>query len=126
MEIPEAAGTVLVVEDDDLVRKLVVRVLSRAGYAAVGVGTGAEAIRLAGSSPVSIDLLLSDVVLPDARGPELYAAARGAQPAMKVVFMSGYPEQMVASADGELAGPFLRKPFSPAELLRLLKELIPG
>lgn len=115
----------LVAEDDDLVRKLVVRVLARAGYSVVGVATASEAARLAQEAPRSIDLLLTDVVLPDLRGPELFEAVRQGQPDVRVIFMSGYPEEVAERVPGApLPGPFLRKPFDPPELVRAIGEVL--
>ncbi|HET9982713.1 MAG TPA: response regulator [Longimicrobiales bacterium] len=115
----------LVAEDDDLVRKLVVRVLARAGYSVVGVATASEAARLAHEAPRSIDLLLTDVVLPDLRGPELFEAVRHSQPDARVIFMSGYPEEVAERAPGTpLPGPFLRKPFDPPELVRTIGDVL--
>lgn len=115
----------LVAEDDDLVRKLVVRVLARAGYGVVGVATASEASRLAAEAPGAIDLLLTDVVLPDQRGTELFESVRRSQPDVRVVFMSGYPAEVAERVPGgPLPGPFLPKPFDPAELVRAIDGVL--
>jgi two-component system cell cycle sensor histidine kinase/response regulator CckA len=108
--------TVLVVDDEALIRMIVKKVLGKAGYTLLEAENGASAIALAGSHPETIDLLLSDLQLPDIRGTEIYDRLRKSHPTMRVLFMSGFGERDPARADSELGENFLQKPFSLVDL----------
>jgi two-component system, cell cycle sensor histidine kinase and response regulator CckA len=119
--------TVLVAEDEESVRKLAVRVLERAGYEVLQAGDGAEALRLADAFPDRIDLLVSDLVMPEMGGRELARRLRILRPETSILLMSGYDEEMVM---GRMEGDdFLPKPFSPnvlAERVAFLLEFRPS
>jgi len=128
MEEPPARGeTVLVIEDDEDVRHLVVNVLSRLGYQVLEAGDGATADAVLARAP-EIDLLLSDVVLPGGRsGPEIVAQAQRQRPALKSLFMSGYaPEGM--SHQGQLpeGAALLQKPFTKHDLAQKVRAVLDG
>jgi CheY-like chemotaxis protein len=121
---PAAKGaTVLVVEDNQSVRNLVVTVLSRAGYTVLEAESGAAALELCGQYPGRIQLLITDLILPQMTGSEVAQAVGRLQPGLKVVLMSGYPptEAQLAALPGAA---FLAKPFTGAILLRPVRALL--
>src|SRR5674476_869127 len=89
--------TILVVEDQDSVRKLAVQMLNQCGYRILEAAQGDEALLLAARHAGPIHLLLTDVVMPRMTGRELAEQLRPARPAMKVLYMSGYAEDVIAS-----------------------------
>jgi PAS domain S-box-containing protein len=116
--------TVLVVEDDDTVRAAVERILAAQGYTVLVARNGQEALAIAESQP-SIDMVLSDVVMPETNGPELVprlqAFARDARP----LFMSGYTDHNVLRSGALQVGcNFIQKPFAPEALARKVREVL--
>ena len=124
---PHLSGseTVLLVEDEDVVRSLVTEMLEGAGYSVIVASDAAEAETLASSHEARIDLLMTDVVMPGLSGPELAQRLLAVRPAMRVLFTSGYTEDAVA-ADSALAHgtAFLSKPFSAGDLAEKLRGLL--
>ena len=119
---PTAATTVLLVEDEDPVRRSVRRMLERHGYAVLEAPDPHEALRLCATFPGDIHLLLTDVVMPQVKGPELARRVQAVRPGVRVVFMSGYTSASDAfEAAGELPSNLLEKPFSLEQLLRHLQ-----
>ena len=117
VKMAHGTETILVVEDDRMLRALVERMLRRAGYTAVSAGSGEEALALFSQPGFEPHLLLTDVVMPGINGRALAAQARVLRPTMKVMFMSGYTDdRMPPEATREGAGLLLRKPFT-AEVL---------
>jgi PAS domain S-box-containing protein len=118
--------TLLVVEDEPLVRSMVIRVLRGAGYTVLDAGDGAEALQLLAATPGRhIDLLVTDVVMPRMGGPELAARLRVERPEVKVLFVSGYTEQ--AFELQSQVGPrtaLLSKPFAGPALAESVRELL--
>jgi hypothetical protein len=108
--------TVLVVEDEESVRTLVVRMLERAGYRVLQAPNGAAALSLVGTRLPEVDLLLTDIVMPGMRGPELYEVLRTARPDLRAVFMSGYPAEDGHGAPARGQPPILAKPFTTEDL----------
>ena len=105
--------TVLLVEDEPSVRRATARILERSGYSVIAAADPDEAVRCA--AQVTLDLVLTDLVMPGGGGRRVAAAVREKQPHVPVLFMTGY------SPDGsELAGEVLLKPFRPDELLSAL------
>ena len=119
------AETILVVEDDPMIRRVVERLLAAVGYRVLVAEDGRSAIELAAAEPGSIDLLLSDVVMPGMSGHELAAELVASRPAMRVLHMSGYGERVGAGAPS-LSGVscLLAKPFSSGELLGRVRDLL--
>jgi PAS domain S-box-containing protein len=117
--------TVLVVEDEQLVRKLVSRMLTHAGFRVLAIGDPVEALGLAKSHPGEIHLLLTDVVMPKMNGKELYDRLSMVRPSTRVVFMSGHAQDFLGS-QGVLAEgtAFVSKPVVQAELTRVLRETL--
>jgi CheY-like chemotaxis protein len=125
---PAAVGgreTILLVEDERLVRQLAARLLSDAGYRVLVAAGGWEALELAQSSEGRIHLLLTDVVMPELPGPDLAVKVLEIRPEVKVLFMSGYSGQALGEDGGLLVGaPLLRKPFDSGELLSFVREVL--
>jgi len=123
---PVANGeTVLVAEDDEQVRAVVRRVLARAGYRVMEARSGSEALALAEQHGSSIDLLLTDVVMPEIGGPELGAAMKVKQPKLRLLYMSGYTDDSVLRhgiLEGDVS--FMQKPLTPDLLLRKVREAL--
>ena len=124
-ELEPAPGneTVLVVEDEPLVRDLVSKFLRGQGYRVLSAASGEAALALAAST--SVDLLLSDVVLPEMNGRQIYERLAGTRPELRVLFMSGYTENIIAP-HGVLEDGFrfVQKPFSLKELARKVREAL--
>ncbi|MDP1570524.1 MAG: PAS domain S-box protein [Vicinamibacterales bacterium] len=115
---------VLLVEDDDGVRELAASVLRSGGYRVVTSPDGLHALeRRAGNGPV--DLLVTDVVMPGMSGPELASRLTTLQPGLRVLFMSGYPDEALSrhGMDGH-AFHFLQKPFTPTALLDRVRRVL--
>jgi signal transduction histidine kinase len=117
------SGTVLLVEDDADLRQLTSEILKAAGYAVVEAGDPLEALTVCDRRHEAIDLLLTDIVMPALRGPELAARLRSSYPALKVLFMSGYTADTGGAPAGEPAA-FLQKPFTPHDLTRAVREVL--
>jgi CheY-like chemotaxis protein len=118
-----AYETILLVEDDSEVRRLVALVLRADGYQVLEAANAADAIMLVDGYAGPIDLLLSDVVLPRANGGELAECVRRARPGTKVVLMSGYAEDPPATADIPIGAEFIPKPIVPSVILSKLRGL---
>ena len=119
---PSRGRTVLLVEDDEIVRRMTGRVLRNAGYAVLEAPSSLEALKHAGQR---IDIVLTDVVLPDFSGVELAARLKGDKPSLEVVYMSGYTDNLVLREI--LSRPttrFLQKPFTPDALLQKVREAL--
>jgi len=109
------SGTVLLVEDEAMVRNVAERALTRHGYTVITADNGEEALEIVAKGE-PIDLLISDVVMPGMDGPTVVREARKSRPDLKILFMSGYAEeQLRKSIDIENVN-FLAKPFSVTEL----------
>ncbi len=129
--MPRGRETVLVVEDEPSVRALAVRVLSEQGYRVLEAADGEEALRVARDhAGEELHLLVTDVVMPKMGGKELSEMLKSVWPEMKVLFTSGYTDDVVVR-HGVLDPPidFLQKPFTPGTLatkVREVDELVPG
>lgn len=120
IERPMATGTVLLAEDEEAVRCLVQRLLTRLGYRVIEAGSGQEALARWQEHSQEITVLLTDVVMPGhPDGHELAAQLQANNPALKVILMSGYDPGEMAVGSGVLR-PHLRKPFTADELLRVI------
>ena len=124
-EAPRGTETVLLVEDDDIVRDLAGEILRVNGYTVLAAPHGGEAIVLCERHPGAVDLLLTDVVMPQLNGRELVERVRPLRPAMKVLFMSGYTGRALGSQGTlEPGTPFIQKPFTPDALTRKVREVL--
>lgn len=115
--------TILLVEDNEALRKLCLRALAKYGYKVIEAASAEEALEQEERSAGSIDLLLTDVVLPGTSGKKLAELLRGRRPGIRVLYSSGYPEDTLSGEMGEGAQ-FLQKPFSPEMLVRKVRELL--
>jgi CheY-like chemotaxis protein len=122
---PRGTETVLLVEDEDVVRALSHHILTGCGYTVLEAMDGNRALRLAGEHSGPIDLLITDVVLPDLGGRALAERVRERYPALKVLFVSGYTEDAIVR-HGVLSEQveFLQKPFSPLALSARVREVL--
>lgn len=116
------AETVLLVEDEEAVRELVRRVLESAGYEVLAASRPSEAQRLAAEHDV--DLLLTDVVMPEMSGYDLASRVRLTRPEAKTLFMSGYAHRALGDATERPQGELLRKPFSPDALAAAVRAVL--
>jgi CheY-like chemotaxis protein len=117
--------TVLLVEDEDSVRALLREVLGRQGYSVLEACDGRAALAVAGAHAGPIHLLVTDCVLPHVAGTELARRLRDRFPALKVLYVSGYPPaEADLPAGGDAATAFLEKPFTPAALTTVARELL--
>lgn len=118
---------ILVVEDEEMVRNLTRSVLEEAGYRVLTASNGDEALELALRHGDSIHLILADVILPGAGGPEIVERARPLVPGLRVLFMSGYAEDLISHQGTDFDMPqFLQKPFTPTELVTKVREILDG
>ena len=116
--------TVLVVEDAEGLRELARRLLQRQGYTVLVAANADEALRLFERN-ASIDVLLTDVVMPGASGPELTRQLVERRPALKVIYMSGYTEEAIVQHGVLKPGiAFLQKPFTSETLGRKIREVL--
>ena len=123
--LPPGTEMVLLVEDDLTVRELVNRLLTQHGYIVLMASSGAEALYLAQQHSGEIRLLLTDVVMPGLSGAALAEQLTEIQPALKVLFMSGYTNDAILHHGVLEPGiSFLQKPFGPADLLRKVRAVL--
>jgi two-component system, cell cycle sensor histidine kinase and response regulator CckA len=118
-------GTILLVEDEEGLRALNARGLTSRGYTVLEAGNGVEAIDVLEKSDGRVDLVVSDVVMPEMDGPTLLRELRTRNPELKIIFVSGYAEdafQKHMPADGQFA--FLAKPFTLKQLVNAVKETL--
>jgi len=120
------AGTVLVVEDEQTVRDLAVRILTGAGYRVFNAASPQEAIRIAEETPGELDLLLTDVVMPGGiNGVDLAGRLSSTRPRLEILYMSGYSEEAaIRFGVPRGASRFLAKPFLPDDLLAKVADLL--
>jgi len=126
VNLARGTETVLIVEDEPLVRRTVVHILFEQGYKVLEAANGEEALRVVHAyTDKVIDLLFTDVVMPQMGGIELAERLKSTRPDTKILLTSGYANQ-VAPQNGQLAGdiPFLQKPFMPADLVRKVQEVL--
>ncbi|HQK92078.1 MAG TPA: ATP-binding protein [Armatimonadota bacterium] len=124
---PEGSETVLVVEDEPSVLDLVCQVLEQQGYQVLPAATPSEAMSLFKAHGGHVDLLITDVVMPQMTGAALHQILVQEAPALRVLYMSGYPSHGGAGAAADLHGqPFLAKPFGPAILVARVREVLDG
>jgi PAS domain S-box-containing protein len=123
--VPWGTETVLLVEDELAVRVFAARVLREAGYTVLEASNGTEALHFVQEYPRTIQLLLTDVVLPQMGGKALATRLTAQSPTLKVLFMSGYAEDAIVHHGRLETGlAFLHKPFSLAALLRKVRETL--
>jgi len=119
------SGTVLIVEDDDGLRKLAGTVLKQRGYKILEAENGEDALRVSEEYDGQIDLLLTDVVMPKMSGKETAERLQPHYPQMKVIYMSGYTDDAIVHHGVLTPGlNFLEKPFTLEDLARKVREVL--
>lgn len=120
-------GRVLLVEDEDGVRNFAVRALQRQGYDVLEAVTGAEALDVLAEAEGKVDVVVSDVIMPEMDGPTMYKEMLKQHPKLKIIFVSGYPrDAFEKSLDADIPFHFLAKPFSLPQLAAKVKEVLEG
>jgi two-component system, cell cycle sensor histidine kinase and response regulator CckA len=124
-KIRPGSETILLVEDEEAVRKLVRRTLEKQGYRLLVAASGADAVRVAQRHTGRIHLLITDVVMPHMSGRETAERLKAVRPDMHVLYVSGYTETTIVRGGrldtGEI---FLQKPFTPQALMRQVRDLL--
>jgi CheY-like chemotaxis protein len=124
---PGGADTVLLAEDEDLVRGSVADMLRQVGYTVVEAANGQAALAVARAHPAPIALLVTDVVMPGMGGRDLAQTLAAEQPALRVLFLSGYTDDaVVRHGILEHRVAFLQKPFTRPKLLAKVREVLQG
>ena len=122
-----AKETILLVEDEELVREMARGLLIKGGYTVLEASDGKAALDLAGGHEDPIDLLITDVVMPRMNGPELERHLTAARPGIRVLFTTGYTDSALSRYGMFDRGKtVLLKPFSPDDFLRMVREVLDG
>jgi PAS domain S-box-containing protein len=123
--LPEGQETVLVVEDDDSVRGLTIRVLNMCGYNVLEANSGEQALQLAEQHKEPIALIITDVVMPQMGGPQLVERIASIRPEIRVMFMSGYTDDtVIRHGILEAKSHYLEKPFTPRTLAQKVRAVL--
>ena len=120
------AETVLLAEDDDAVRAIATTVLEAHGYTVVARCNGREALGALGQMLSAVDILVTDVVMPEMSGRELANAARALRPDLRVLYVSGYTDDAVVRHGVTVGDAFLQKPFTPLALAQKVRAILDG
>ncbi len=116
---------ILVVEDEAQIRRLVAEILDLEGYDVVTAEGGEDALMILDAAPQPFDLLITDIVMSGMSGKRLSEQTQGTYPTMKVLYMSGYPENASILHHVNVKGQhFLQKPFSPTSLADKVREVL--
>jgi PAS domain S-box-containing protein len=118
--VRRGSETVLLVEDEPLLRQSVRRILEQNGYRVIVAPDGREALKVGDQSKQEFDLLVTDIAMPQMRGTELAARLLERHPQMRVLYMSGYSEEKVPTAESN----FIPKPFRRDALIRKIREVL--
>ena len=124
MERPQHTATILLVEDEESVRQMAKDILTASGYSVLVASGPTEALRICSDPGQEIDLLLSDVIMPEMNGRELCKKIHGIRPALKTVFMSGYAGDILQE-ENDCQVPLINKPFTLHALLKTIEEQLP-
>jgi CheY-like chemotaxis protein len=121
------AETILLVEDDEEVRKVALRILRRNGYHVLEAANGADALRVCEAAGSGVDLVVTDIVMPEMGGSELAERIREKQPDARILFTSGFTEDAAVRQSFLQPGEaFIEKPFTPATLAKKAREVLDG
>ena len=120
---PKGSETVLLVDDEDGVRKLVSAILQSNGYSVIEASNGPAALAAYDKNAHKIDMVLTDVVMPQMDGFELVDRLAEKNPEVKILFISGYRDNPIGRSDAPQR-PFLHKPFTPDALLAKVREIL--
>ena len=123
--VRRGSETILLVEDEEAVRNLTRRLLESNGYTVLPAASAEQALEVAQNHEGRIDMLLTDVIMSGLSGPDLSRQLLGQQPSLRVLYVSGYPDETMAS-EGILdpSASFLQKPFTPDTLARKVREVL--
>jgi PAS domain S-box-containing protein len=124
-DMPGGSETIMLVEDELAVRTFVERVLRGLGYVVLSAANGLEALRLA-RHDTSIDLLVTDMVMPELSGPALVARLTSERPTLRVIYMSANSERAIPSGEPAVGVHLLQKPFPISTLARLVRAVLDG
>jgi two-component system, cell cycle sensor histidine kinase and response regulator CckA len=125
--IPASHATILLVEDEPLLRDLAARSLRRSGYSVLEADDGPNALQIDVAHAGAIDLVLSDVILPNGmNGHQLVERVLARRPAARALYMSGYGDAVVPAAIRDAGQSYIQKPFTPDDLARRVAELLSG
>jgi signal transduction histidine kinase/CheY-like chemotaxis protein len=123
--MPEGTEYILLVEDDSSVRRLSKELLVRLGYSVTEAASGRAGLALGTDDSRHFDLALCDVILGDMSGPAVAEALSALRPSIRVLYMSGYPDEaIVRTGVLEEGKPFLQKPFTPMQLSKKIREVL--
>ncbi len=123
--IPRGSETILLVEDNELVLRVAQRILVEQGFRVLETVSALEALQLLEQEGEGIELLLTDVVMPEMSGPELAKRAMSRHPHLRVLYMSGYTDDALSRAGGPAgSGPVLEKPFTQSSLVQRVREVL--
>ncbi|HWO14029.1 MAG TPA: response regulator [Polyangiaceae bacterium] len=123
-QAPKGSEVVLLVDDEDAVRGLTKRILRLSGYVVLEASNGREGLSAIEAHSGPLDLLISDVLMPEMTGPELAERALLLRPDLKVLLVSGHAEDAFVKQTTAQGLPFLQKPYAPAELARKVREVL--
>jgi PAS domain S-box-containing protein len=124
--VPKGTGTILLVEDEDEVRILVKQMLRTSGYTVLEAADQNHAREICRNLNQTIDVMLTDVVMPRISGPQLAAEVRSIRPELKVIYMSGYPRDRFEQDGYPNILHFIQKPLTPEDLRALVRDVISG
>jgi signal transduction histidine kinase/DNA-binding LytR/AlgR family response regulator len=117
--------TILVVEDEAAVRDLTINILKRYGYKVLSAACGLEGLKIIKTNREPLHLLLTDIVMPQINGVELYKKAVQLNPGLKVLYMSGYTDDMILQSGAVTQGaPFIQKPFALLDMVFKIREIL--
>jgi len=123
--VPRGTETILLVEDEEAVRDLARRLLTLQGYTVLSAPESQEALEMAASHEGTIDLLVTDVVMPGLGGRDVARGVQALYPQVKVLYISGYTDEAVAfQIELEAGSAFLQKPFTPSGLGHKVREVL--
>ena len=123
--LPKGKETILLAEDDATISRMIKKYLDPLGYNLIGAGNGQEAMDLSRSYGGEIHLLLTDVIMPEMNGQELAHAIQNERPDIKIIFMSGYTDDVIAQHGVLEPGVnFIQKPITPSKLAQVLKDVL--
>jgi signal transduction histidine kinase len=127
-ETPPARGTetILLAEDDEVLRTLTARILTSQGYRVLEASDGVEALRVADRHRGPLDLLTTDIVMPSMGGHDLANELSARRPGLKVLFVSGYTDDAVGRGELQPGDAFLQKPVDPKMLARKVRQMLDG
>lgn len=125
-ETPRGSETILVVDDDLSVRRLIARTIDSLGYRTLVAGSSQEALEYFEETGGKIDVMLTDVIMPGMNGSRLAEIARSRNPEMKIMFMSGYPGDHIVGNELEEGTTYLQKPIPLSVLATKIREVLDG